>query len=152
MSGLHRSVDPPAQQRGLCFVGEDRLNDMSTSRSLAGIRGAISVGADEPDAIVAATQRLLTAVIDRNHLDASDIVSIIFTSTADLRSEFPAVGARRLGLTDVPLLCAQELEVEGAMARCIRVLVHAHLGAGEPARHAYLEGARELRDDLAEDV
>lgn len=125
---------------------------MSTSRSLAAIRGAISVGADEPDEIIAATQRLLSAVIERNHLDTSDIVSIIFTSTADLRSEFPAVGARRLGLTHVPLLCAQELQVEGAMPRCIRVLVHAHLDQGHPARHAYLEGARELRDDLAGEV
>jgi chorismate mutase len=120
---------------------------MSTNNQrLAGIRGAITVDDDTAEAIVAGAQELLGTIIERNELAGEDLVSVLFTSTADLRAEFPAVGARRLGLTDVPLLCAQEIEVPGAVQSCIRVLVHAY--AGGPVRHVYLRGARELREDL----
>ncbi|MDQ3878587.1 MAG: chorismate mutase [Actinomycetota bacterium] len=124
---------------------------MSTSsQRLVGIRGAITVDEDNAETIVEATRELLEVIIDRNSLAHADIVSILFTSTPDLTAEFPAVGARRLGLNDVPLLCAQEIEVPGAVAGCIRALVHAYAGADRAVRHVYLRGARELRDDLAE--
>ena len=123
---------------------------MSTSSPrLVGIRGAITVAEDSPDAIVQGAEELLGTILERNHLEAHDIVSVVFTSTPDLRAEFPAVGARRLGLGGVPLLCAQEIAVPGAVGRCIRVLVHAY-GDASAVRHAYLRGARELRDDLPE--
>jgi chorismate mutase len=99
--------------------------------------------------VVEATQELLAAMIERNDVGAEDIVSIVFTATPDIRSEFPAVAARALGLSDVPLLCAAEMAVEGAMPRCIRVLLHLVTDAapGE-LRHVYLRDARSLRSDL----
>jgi len=82
----------------------------------------------------------------RNALEPADLVSVIFTATPDLRAAFPAAAARRMGLTDVPLLCAAELDVEGALGRVVRVLMHA-TSVAEPV-HVYLDGAESLRDDL----
>lgn len=122
---------------------------MSTSsQRIVGIRGAITVDEDSPEAVVGAAEELLATLLERNALAGDDLVSVMFTSTPDLVSEFPAVGARRLGLGDVPLLCAQEIAVPGAVGHCIRVLVHAY--ASVPVRHAYLRGARELREDLSD--
>lgn len=124
---------------------------MSTNNQrLVGIRGAITVADDSADAIVDGARELLETIMERNSLAAHDIVSVLFTSTSDLTAEFPAVGARRLGLNDVPLLCAQEIEVPGAVTGCIRALVHAYPGGTGGIRHVYLRGARELRDDLPE--
>lgn len=118
---------------------------------LLGLRGAITCDENTKEAIDAQTQRLLREMLDRNRIAHDDLVSIIFTSTDDLTAEFPAAAARGLGLGDVPLLCARELEIEGAMERCIRVLVHFQ---GDRVRsdlhHVYLDGARSLRDDLPE--
>lgn len=116
-----------------------------------GFRGATTVASDTKEAVVAATGTLLEEMLRRNDLPREDLVSIIFTATADLRSEFPAVAARSMGISDVPLLCARELDIEGAMPRCIRVLLHAYSArpAGE-IRHVYLGEARALRDDLPE--
>ncbi|HEY7282481.1 MAG TPA: chorismate mutase [Actinomycetota bacterium] len=113
-------------------------------------RGAITVHRDERDAVLDATERLLGELLQRNGIAADDVVSVVFTATGDLRSAFPAEAARRMGMADVPLLCARELDVVGAMPSVIRVLLHFHtLRPRSEVVHVYLEGARSLRDDLA---
>ncbi|MDQ3955116.1 MAG: chorismate mutase [Actinomycetota bacterium] len=122
---------------------------MSTERSprLRAVRGAITVDADDPATIVAATERLLAEVLQSNHVAPEDLVSIVFTSTPDLTAEFPAAAARRLALDGVPLLCASEIDVPGALPRCIRVLAHLYSPrARDELVHPYLGGARVLRD------
>ncbi|MDX6555622.1 MAG: chorismate mutase [Miltoncostaeaceae bacterium] len=114
------------------------------------VRGAISVPEDTADAIRERTAELLQAVMERNGLVEEDLVSIILTATEDLSAEFPAVGARDIGLSAVPLLCAREIPVPGSMPMCIRVLVHCHAEAGREMRHAYLGEARSLRVDLSD--
>ena len=112
-------------------------------------RGAIHVEEDSSDEVLSATERLLTQMLERNEVGADDIVSAFFTVTDDLRSVFPAEAARRMGLGRVPLLCAQEIPVEGSMRGVIRVLLQFHTARG-PAevKHVYLDGAETLRDDL----
>ena len=114
------------------------------------VRGAITVDVDEPEEVRAATAELLGEVLARNALEPDDLISILFTATPDLVSEFPAVAARQIGLSQVPLMCAQEIEVEGAMPRCIRVLIHCNAPVHRAIRHVYLRGARQLRLDLPE--
>ncbi len=113
-------------------------------------RGAIVVEEDTPDVLLSAAERLLGALLERNAVKTDDIVSVLFTATDDLRSAFPAEAARRMGLGRVPLLCAREIPVEGAMPRVVRVLMHFYTDR-EPGRvvHTYLDGAESLRDDLA---
>ena len=112
-------------------------------------RGAIVVAEDERATLLAATAKLVGQMIERNGLQTKDIVSVLFTTTPDLRSAFPAEAAREIGLTSVPLLCAQEIDVEGAMPRVIRVLMHFETGAAQgDVEHVYLDGAEVLRDDL----
>jgi chorismate mutase len=115
---------------------------------LHALRGATTVHANEADAILEATDTLMRAVLDRNELTAEDLVSCIFTVTDDLDAEFPAVAARKMGLSSVPLLCAREIPVPGALPKVIRVLIHAYKPNGEPAEHVYLHEARKLRLDL----
>ena|SRR5215213_3703150 len=115
---------------------------------LHALRGATTVEADERDAILAGTDELMRELLSRNGLAAEDLVSCIFTLTPDLHAEFPAVAAREMGLSAVPLMCAQELAVAGAMPRVIRVLVHCYLAEGREARHVYLGEAVKLRLDL----
>lgn len=112
-------------------------------------RGAIVAIDDTADVVLSATARLLGEILERNRIVHEDLVSILFTVTDDLRSAFPAEAARRMGMGDVPLLCAREIPVEGAMPSVIRVLLHFHtdLGLGEIV-HVYLDGAERLRDDL----
>lgn len=117
---------------------------------LRAIRGATSVDADTAEAIRAATATLLAEVLERNGVEREDLVSIIFTATADLTADFPAVAAREMGLSAVPLLCAREIPVEGSLARCVRVLVHCYAPRERPIRHVYLGEARQLRTDLPE--
>ena len=112
------------------------------------VRGAIKVASNDTEAILAATEELMRELIERNRLEPGQIVSCIFTSTHDLNAEFPAVAARRLGLDSVPLLCAREIDVPGAMRSVIRVLVHYYAPAGHEPAHAYLGEAQELRSDL----
>ena len=118
---------------------------------LLALRGAITCDVDSRDEITAKTQRLVETMLERNGIAHDDLVSILFTATDDLTSEFPATAARALGLGDVPLMCARELAVAHGMARCVRVMMHFY---GEQTRsslhHIYLEGARALRDDLPE--
>lgn len=112
-------------------------------------RGAIHVNEDTAESVLAATERLLAAMLERNAVEADDIVSAFFTVTDDLRSAFPAEAARRMGLGRVPLLCAQEIPVEGSMPGVIRVLLQFHTAlAAEGISHVYLDGAESLRDDL----
>lgn len=113
------------------------------------LRGAITCDSDTVAEIEAKTQRLVREMLDRNGVEHDDLVSILFTATDDLHSQYPATAARALGLGDVPLICARELDVVHGMERCIRVMMHFY---GDQARaglhHIYLEGARSLRDDL----
>jgi len=117
---------------------------------LRAVRGAITVEADTSEAIRAATAELLAAVMERNAIAVERLVSIIFTATRDLTADFPATAAREMGLSHVPLLCAQEIPVADAMPRCVRVMVHCYAPAERPIRHVYLREARQLRLDLPE--
>lgn len=115
------------------------------------LRGAITVASNDGGAIIEATTELLQTLFDRNEVAREDLVSLIFTSTPDLDAEFPAAAARKLGISDVPLLCAREIDVPGAVDRCIRVLVHLHTDRDHAQlRHVYLGDARQLRTDLRE--
>jgi chorismate mutase len=113
---------------------------------LTALRGAITVEDNEPEAILGATEELVREVMGRNRLGPGDLVSCLFTCTPDLNAEFPAVAARRLGLSAVPLLCAREIDVPGALPRVIRVLVHCYMDGD--AQHVYLREAVSLRRDL----
>ncbi|MFB7663090.1 chorismate mutase [Kitasatospora sp. NPDC056138] len=114
------------------------------------IRGATRAHADEPALIEAATGELLSTIMDRNAVGDDDLISILFTVTPDLASAYPARAARELGLTEVPLMCATEIPVPGALTRVIRVLAHVHTSRPrESLRHVYLGGAAVLRPDLA---
>ena len=115
---------------------------------LRALRGAITVEANEPDAILSATEELVSAVMERNGLDPEHMVSCIFTCTTDLDAEFPAVAARDMGLSAVPLLCAHEIDVPGALPRVIRLLLHCYADPETPAKHVYLREAESLRRDL----
>ena len=116
-----------------------------------GVRGATTVEKDTRDEIVSATVQLLEEMLRRNAVAREDLVSIIFTATPDLRAEFPAAAAREIGISDVPLLCARELDVEGAIGRCVRVLMHVYTERDQQSlRHVYLGDARQLRTDLPE--
>jgi chorismate mutase len=112
------------------------------------VRGAVRVGANEREPILAATRDLVGELLERNSLRPEQIVSVIFTCTDDLNAEFPAVAARELGLSGVPLICTRELDVPGAMSRVIRVLMHFYAPSGHDPAHAYLGDAQELRADL----
>lgn len=120
------------------------------SQRVRAIRGATTVTADDAQMIVGATREMLDDIIARNGLALADMVSIIFTATADLVSEFPAVAARGMGLVNVPLLCAREISVEGSLPLCIRVMLHAYMPSHQLAVHVYLHEAVRLRDDLAD--
>jgi len=120
------------------------------SERLRAIRGAITVDADTPDDVVSATRLVLEEMIGRNGLSPDDMVSLIFTATADVTSQFPAVAAREMGLTGVPLLCATEIPVPGSLPLCVRVMLHAYMPVDAPVSHSYLREAVKLRDDLAD--
>lgn len=116
-----------------------------------GLRGATTVDRDHADAIVAATEELLEAMLERNAVAPEDLISLVFTSTFDLTAEFPAAAARRLGIDHIPLLCAREIEVPGSVPHCIRVLMHLYTERDYGTlRHVYLREARRLRSDLPE--
>ncbi len=116
---------------------------------LKALRGATTVEDNEPEQILDATEELVREVMSRNDLSAEDMVSCIFTCTGDLDAEFPAVAARRLGLSSVPLLCAREIDVPGSMPRVIRLMLHAYAPAEAQVSHVYLREAAALRQDLA---
>lgn len=115
---------------------------------LVALRGATSVEENEAGAILEATEELVREVMKRNELAPDHMVSCLFTATDDLNAEFPAVAARRLGLSGLPLLCAREMGVPGALPRVIRLMLHCHVEDGVEPRHVYLREAVALRRDL----
>ena len=106
------------------------------------------MAANQADAILEATDELVREVIDRNGLRIEDMVSCIFTCTDDLDAEFPAVAAREMGMSNVPLLCTREMPVPDSLPRVIRLLLHTYADESSPARHVYLRKAVSLRRDL----
>jgi chorismate mutase len=117
------------------------------------VRGATQVAADDPVLIDQATNELLGEILRRNGLSEADLISIVFTATNDLCSAFPAAAARKLGLTDVPLLCTAEIAVPGSLPRAIRILAHVHSSQPRDAmHHVYLGAAAALRPDLTAPV
>jgi len=115
------------------------------------IRGATCLSADNAAEMSDAVLELLQEMFSRNSVDLEALVSILFTATPDLKSAFPAAAARSLNLADVPLICAQEIDVAGAMPRVIRVLVHVESAqARADIKHVYLRGAEALRQDIAQ--
>jgi chorismate mutase len=121
---------------------------MSAMRVVA-LRGANEVTENTAEAILAATDKLMREILERNRLEVDDLVSCIFTLTPDLDAQFPAVAAREMGLSSVPLLCAREIPVPGALPQVIRVLIHAYKPDGTAPEHVYLGDAVKLRLDLA---
>jgi chorismate mutase len=115
------------------------------------IRGAIQVAANERDAILDGTTELVTEVMARNDLTTDDVISVLFTMTPDLSAEFPALAARKLGFHEVPLICAVEIPVPGAMPRVVRLMAHVETDRPRAViQHVYLRGAAALRLDIAQ--
>lgn len=115
------------------------------------IRGAVCLQADDAVEMREAVGELLTEMMVKNNVGNADLVSILLTGTPDLKSTFPATAARSLDLGDVPLICAQEMDVTGAMQRVIRVMMHANIDtARSEIKHIYIRGAEALRQDIAQ--
>jgi chorismate mutase len=115
-----------------------------------GIRGAIRVGENNRESILAASAGLLQQMLLANGIDPDEIVSIFFTATDDLNAEYPAYAAREMGMTSVPLLCAREMNVPGSMSRLIRILIHVNTDIpSKQIKHQYLGEAGRLRPDIA---
>lgn len=115
---------------------------------LFALRGANTVERNDEEAILDATESLMREMMERNALQAGQLVSCIFTLTNDLDAQFPAVAARKIGLDQVPLLCAREIPVPGSLPRVIRVMAHLYAEPDFHPRHVYLGDARRLRADL----
>ncbi len=119
--------------------------------AIRALRGATQLAADDFDEMRSAVVELLQEMIERNAIDNADLVSVIFTATPDLHCGFPAAAARELRLGDVPLLCAVEIDVDGALPRVVRVLMHVETQRGRSELvHVYRRGAEVLRLDLAQ--
>ena len=115
------------------------------------VRGAIQLDIDDRDHLMAGTTELIKQVLEQNGLTVDDLISMLFTATPDLHSEFPALAARELGIVDVPLMCAAEIDVTGAMPRVVRLLAHVDtLRSKSEIQHVYLGGAAALRRDIAQ--
>lgn len=114
-----------------------------------GIRGATTVDANTPEAILDATTELLSEIVRANDVHIEDIASAFFTTTPDLNAEFPALAARdRLGWSDVALMCSHEMSVPGSMPQCLRILLHVNTEkTAQQLVHVYLRGAKALRPD-----
>ena len=117
--------------------------------AMRAVRGATQLEHDDRDHLLERTTEMVRDVMAENALQIDDFVSIIFTATPDLTSEFPAYAARQLGFSDVPLMCARELDVEGAMPRVVRMMAHVETGLSRSEiTHVFLHGAAALRRDL----
>lgn len=115
------------------------------------VRGAVQVASNDRAEILEATTELVTEVMTRNELGTDDVISVLFTATTDLTAEFPALAARKLGFQDVPLLCASEISVPGAMPRVVRLMMHIETDKlRSQMQHVYLRGAAALRLDIAQ--
>ncbi|MFE4635846.1 chorismate mutase [Streptomyces sp. NPDC056773] len=118
--------------------------------SVRALRGAIQLEVDERVHLLDGVRTLFQEMLAANGLDHDDLVSVLFTATPDLVSEFPAVAARELGVNDVPLMCAQELDIAGSLPRVVRILAYAETELTKPEiKHIYLGGAAALRRDLS---
>ncbi len=114
-----------------------------------GVRGATTVQANTREAILGATTELLAAMVDANGFCVEDVASAFFTSSPDLNAEFPALAARKMGWTDVALLCGHEMQVPGSLNQCLRILLHVNTEKkASEIVHVYLHGARVLRPDF----
>jgi chorismate mutase len=114
-----------------------------------GVRGATTVQANTREAILDATAELLAAMVDANGFCVEDVASAFFTSSPDLNAEFPALAARKMGWTDVALLCGHEMQVPGSLNQCLRILLHVNTEKkASEIVHVYLHGARVLRPDF----
>jgi len=121
------------------------------SRAVRAIRGATQLDRDDREHLLESVTELIRSILEQNAIDNDDLISMMLTATPDLRSEFPAVAARALGIGDVPLICAQEIDVTDALPRVIRVMVHVHSDLRrDQIKHVYLRGAVALRKDLAQ--
>lgn len=119
--------------------------------NIRAIRGATCLQRDDATEMAEAVTELLTELMSRNSMSSADLISVLFTSTPDLHSAFPAAAARGVGLADVPLICAQEIDVTGAMEKVVRVMVHAQTNLQRSeVKHVYLRGAEALRQDIAQ--
>ncbi len=122
---------------------------MSAPLTVRGLRGATTVDMDSVEQVTERSQELILRLMERNDLVEDDIVSALFTTTADVTSIFPATAIREIGFGAVPLLCAAEIAVPGAMPLCIRVLLHVNTTrTRDEIHHVYLHGAQGLHDDL----
>ena len=116
-----------------------------------GVRGATTAEANTSEEILKATRQLLALMIRQNGIENADVASAIFTTTTDLRSEFPALAARQLGWLDVALMCFHELDVPGSLRQCIRILLHWNTDLPpDEISHVYVKGAKALRPDRAD--
>jgi chorismate mutase len=114
------------------------------------VRGATTAIANTAEDILEATNELLRMVIRLNDLDPANVASVIFTTTPDLTATFPALAARDIGWTEVPLMCAHEMAVPGSLQKCVRVMIHVNTTrSAAEIKHVYLNGARELRPEWA---
>jgi chorismate mutase len=119
-----------------------------------GIRGAITITADEKEQVLSATQELLNTILEANpELKMEDIASALFTVTEDIVSAYPALAVRQFGWDQVPMMCAREIPVPGSLPLCIRVLIHWNTDAPQKEiKHVYLREAVALRPDLVVSV
>jgi chorismate mutase len=120
-----------------------------------GVRGAITIEEDTPEAILKATRELLALMIHINDIRSEDVASAYFTTTQDIVSQYPALAARQLGWLDVPLLCGHEMAVPNSLPHCIRILIHWNTERSQQEiHHIYLGDAQSLRPDktLAESI
>ncbi len=124
-----------------------------TDVRLVALRGAVTLDVDTRDEVLLRTAELLDALLVRNDLASEQVVSLLFTATDDIHSEFPAAAVRAAGISDVPMICARELHIdsESAIPLCVRVMAHVYTDRPRAElRHPYLRGARQLRSDLPE--
>lgn len=122
---------------------------MSEPERVFALRGAAQAERNDRESILATTDELLREMIARNDLATESMISCLLTCTDDLDAEFPAVAARELGMSDVPLLCTRELAVPGSMPRVIRAMVHYYAPSEHKPAHTYLGAAAALRSDIA---
>jgi chorismate mutase len=115
------------------------------------IRGAVQLDGVDREDILEGTAELVSAVMSRNDLTPDDVISVLFTMTPDLTAEFPALAARKIGFHAVPLMCANEIAVPGAMPRVVRLMAHVETDRPRSEiQHVYLRGAAALRLDIAQ--
>jgi chorismate mutase len=120
-----------------------------TSALVRGLRGATTCDADTPEAIGERTRELILELMSRNEIEHDDVISVLFTTSVDLTSTFPASAAREVGFGDIPLMCASEIDVPGSMSKCIRIMMHIYTTRSRSEiHHVYLHNAQSLRDDL----